>query len=149
MIAEVLLILLSFVFVSLGVAGVFLPVLPGVPLAWIGMLIFAATTDFSAITLKVLLIFFGLSVLTLITDIAAPLIGAKKYNSSPYGMYGAVIGLLFGMAVFGPLGIILGPFLGAIFGEMYFGKEPEEAMRSAKGVFIGFLAGSAIKLSLI
>jgi hypothetical protein len=149
MVGEILLIIFSFALVLSGLAGILLPFLPGVPLAWFGMLLFAYATNFAVLTWKILLLFLGFSLLTFVTDMLAPLIGAKKYNASSYGMYGAMIGLLSGIFLLGPIGILAGPVLGAIIGEMAFGKTPEEALESSKGVLIGFLAGSAIKISLI
>lgn len=149
MVEEILLIIFAFAMVLSGMAGIILPFLPGVPLAWFGLLVFAYATDFAVLTWKILLIFLGFSLLTFVTDMIAPLIGAKKYQASPYGMYGAMIGLLSGIFLMGPIGILAGPVLGAIFGEMAYGKTPEQALESSKGVLIGFLAGSAIKFSLI
>ena len=149
MVGEILLIIFAFALVLSGLAGILLPFLPGVPLAWFGMLVFAYATNFAVLTWKMLLIFLGFSLLTFVTDMVAPLIGARKYNASPYGMSGAAIGLLFGIFLMGPIGILAGPFLGAIFGEMLYGKNSDEAIKSSKGVVIGFLAGSAIKFSLI
>lgn len=149
MVGEILMIIFAFALVLSGMAGILLPFLPGVPLAWLGLLVFAYATNFAVLTWKILLIFLGLSALTFFTDMAAPLIGAKKYQASPYGMYGAMIGLLCGVFLMGPIGILAGPVLGAIFGEMAYGKTPDQALESSKGVLIGFLAGSAIKFSLI
>lgn len=149
MVGEILLIIFAFALVLSGLAGILLPFLPGVPLAWLGLLIFAYATSFAVLTWKILLIFLGLSLLTFVTDMIAPLIGAKKYNASSYGIYGAAIGLLSGIFLMGPIGILAGPVLGAIFGEMLYGKTSDEAIESSKGVLIGFLAGSAIKFSLI
>ena len=146
---EILLILTSFLLISIGTVGIFIPLLPGLPMAWLGLLLFAYITYFTVITWKILLIFLILVVATLLLDILAPVVGAKKYNASPYGLVGSVIGLIFGLAVLGPIGIVLGPFLGAVVGEMIFGKELEKAFYSAKGTLIGFLASSAIKLAVI
>lgn len=149
MIKEILLIILSFGIVVSGAVGVIVPFLPGMPIAWLGMLVFGYATGFAAITWKVLLIFLGLTVLTMIFDVLAPLVGAKKYHASRYGIIGSFLGLIFGIMLFGPLGIIVGPFVGAFLGELLKGRAEEEALQSAKGTVIGFLAGSAIKFSLI
>lgn len=146
---EILLIIFSFLLVLGGALGVILPLLPGVPMAWLGMLIFAYATNFVAITWKALLIFLGFVLLTIAMDIIAPMVGAKKYNASRYGIIGSFAGVILGVVLLGPIGIIIGPFLGTLLGELFNGRESEEALQSAKGTAIGFLAGSAVKLALI
>jgi uncharacterized protein YqgC (DUF456 family) len=149
MIGDILLIIFGFALVVSGAIGVIVPFLPGTPLAWAGMLLFAYATDFSELSLKTIFVFLGFTALAEALDVLAPLLGAKKYKASAYGMIGSFLGLLFGVMMMGPIGIVLGPFVGALAGEMLRGREPEEAMQSAKGTVIGFLAGSAIKLALI
>lgn len=149
MLTEILLISLSFIIVLSGAVGVILPLLPGVFLSWAGMVLFGYATGFAVISSRLLIVFFLLTLGTLILDALAPLLGAKKYQASSYGVIGSFLGIIFGVMIFGPIGIIIGPFAGVLFGELLFGREPEEAMRSAKGTVIGFLAGSAIKLSVI
>jgi len=149
MIGEILLITFSFLLVLAGILGVILPFLPGVPLAWLGMLIFAYVTEFAIITWGTLLFFLGFTVLTLLLDILAPMLGAKKYNASRYGLIGAGAGVILGIMVFGPIGIVIGPFLGALAGEMVSGKLFDDAVRAAIGALLGILAGSAIKLALV
>src|SRR3989344_627503 len=149
MASEIILIILSFVLVLAGLLVVILPFLPGVGIAWLGMLLFAYATGFSAITLKIVLIFLGLSVFTFLLDLAAPLLGAKKYKASKFGIFGSFLGFIFGVMLFGPVGILIGPFAGAFLGEYFSGRKPEEAAQSAKGTVIGFLIGSLIKISLI
>lgn len=145
----ILLIILSFVLVLVGFLGVFLPLLPSAPIAWLGLLLYAYVTEFSVITLTAILIFLGLTVLTIILDAVAPLLGAKKYRASKYGIGGAFLGFLLGVMFLGPIGIIIGPLAGAFFGEFLSGRKPKEAIQSAKGTVIGFLAGSLVKLVLI
>jgi len=149
MAGEILLIIFSFLLVLSGALGVIIPLLPGVPMAWVGMLIFGFATDFAFLPLETIVIFLGFTFLTVILDFAAPIIGAKRYKASKYGIVGASLGLMLGFLMLGPIGIIVGPFMGALLGEMLLGKELEEAAVSAKGVIIGFLAGGIIKLSLI
>ena len=146
---NIILPILSFLLIIVGLMGVILPFLPGVPLAWLGVFIYAYFTDFTAITLTTILIFLGLSAFTFVVDWVAPLIGAKKYNASRHGIIGASLGFLFGVLVLGPLGIIVGPLAGAFIGEMIAGKDTDKSLYSAWGVFIGFLAGSLLKIIII
>ena len=146
---EIFFALLAILIMFIGLAGVFVPLLPGVPLAWAGLLLYAFITDFSAISLTAILIFLFLTLLVAGIDILAPIIGAKKFDASKYGIMGAALGFMIGVITLGPIGIVAGPFLGAFLGEIFAGKEAGRAGRSAFGTFIGFLAGSFIKLILI
>ncbi|MDD5547811.1 MAG: DUF456 domain-containing protein [Candidatus Pacebacteria bacterium] len=146
---EILYIIFSFVLVAAAAVGVILPFLPGVPLAWAGMLLFAYTTGFTAISFKAVLIFLGLTVLITILDIVAPILGAKRYKASKYGLLGSFAGTIIGVFMLGPLGIIVGPLLGALMGEYFGGREMGDAWKSAKGAAIGMLIGNVIKLALI
>lgn len=146
---EVLMIFLVLLIMFVGFCGVFLPFLPGVPVAWLGLFAFAFYHKFTIISLPAVIIFLILSILTSAIDIAAPLLGAKKYDASKFGIAGAALGFLTGVITLGPIGIIAGPLLGAFLGEVWAGKESERAWRSAFGAFLGFLAGSLIKVVLI
>jgi len=142
--------LIAFAMVISGGLGVVLPFLPGVPVSWFGLLVFAYATGFSVVTWKALVLFLTFTLLTFLIDFLAPLIGAKQYQASRYGMIGAAAGFLLGFLILGPIGIFIGPFFGAMAGEViYGGKSGEEAMFSSRGLLLGFLAGGAIKLSLI
>ena len=132
-----------------GLLGVFLPFLPGVPLAWLGLFIYAYTTSFRTISVTALIIFLGLTLCTGVFDMIAPFLGAKKHHASRYGMWGAFAGMLFGILVAGPFGFILGPFAGAFVGETASGKPPALALRAAIGVFLGVLVSSIVRFAVI
>lgn len=149
LIGEWVLVFLAFVLVAAGAIGAVLPFLPGIPMAWLGMLLFGYATSFAVINWKILFIFLGFTALTMVLDVVAPVIGAKKFQASRYGIIGSVMGLFIGIFIFGPLGIVLGPFLGTLIGELLFGRSEEMALQSAWGALIGFLAGGAVKLALI
>ncbi len=149
MVGEIILVLFTFFLFGVGFLGMFLPFIPGVPLAWLGMFIYAYVKHFEPISLTTVLVFLGLTLLTLVIDVVAPLIGAKRYHASKYGVAGSSLGLILGLIALGPLGIIVGPFVGAMIGEIAAGRRTQEAWHSAVGTFIGFLAGSLIKLIVI
>jgi uncharacterized protein YqgC (DUF456 family) len=139
-----LLIILGAVLVIVGIIGSFLPLIPGPPIAYIGLLIqqFREPEPF---TLQFLLIWLGIVVISLVLDYVIPAWGTKKYGGSKYGVWGSTIGLLFGFFM-GPWGVIIGPFLGAFVGEMIAGKTSKQSLRAAWGSFVGFLLGSLLKV---
>lgn len=149
MFMEILIVLLALFLMGAGLLGVFLPFLPGVPLAWIGLFLYATLTSFSQISITAVFVFLGLTAFTIVIDIAAPLWGAKKYHATKYGFFGASLGLLFGFWIFGPFGILLGPLVGALLGEMWAGKNAEKSLNTAFGVLVGLLAGMAIKFAIV
>lgn len=146
---EILVVILAFVLIGGGLLGVFLPLLPGVPLAWLGLFIYALITGFETISIQTILIFLGLTVLTFLIDFIAPIIGAKHYEATKSGIAGAAIGFIFGIIVFGPVGVLLGPLAGAFLGEWFADKNSKRAIKAAIGIMIGFLVGSVIKAALI
>ena len=145
----VLLAILCSVLLIAGLAGIILPILPGVPLAWLGFFIYAIGTGFDRISITTTVVFSVLMVLTLVLDLVAPMLGASKYKASKLGILGSFIGLLAGIIVFGFWGIILGPFIGALLGELVARKQPKQAFKSAFGTLLGFLAGSLIKIIVV
>jgi hypothetical protein len=145
----VLLAILCSVLLIAGLAGVVVPVLPGVPLAWLGFFVYAIGTGFDRISVTTTVVFSILMVLTLVLDLVAPMLGASKYKASKLGILGSFIGLLPGIIVFNFWGIILGPFIGALLGELLAGKQSKQAFKSAFGTLLGFLAGSLIKIIVV
>ena len=147
--STVLFAILCSILMIVGLIGVFAPILPGVPLAWLGLFIYAIGTGFERISLTLVIVFFVLMVLIMIIDFIAPMLGAKKYKASKYGILGAFIGLIVGIIVFGFWGIILGPFIGAFSIELIAKRRPRGAFKAAVGTFIGFIAGMLLKVIFI
>lgn len=145
---EIFLIILTFVLMLVGLLGVILPFLPGVPIAWVGLFIYAYFTEFNEISLTLVLVFLGLALLSMLIDFILPLLGAKTFNASRYGFLGACLGLVFGISV-GPFGLIVFPLIGAFLGELVAGKDSDKAFRSALGTFLGNLGGALIKITII
>jgi uncharacterized protein YqgC (DUF456 family) len=137
------------VLIIVGLLGVILPFLPGIPVAWLGLFIYAIGTDWERISVTTVIVFAALTVFALLLDYIAPLLGAKKYKAGKWGIIGASIGLLLGIIIFQMWGIILGPLLGALIGELVAGKPADQAFKSAFGTLVGFLFGSLMKVVLI
>jgi len=132
-----------------GLLGVVLPILPGIPLSWLGLFIYAIGTGFDRISLTTVIVFLVLMLLTLALDFALPMLGAKKYKASRSGIFGAFLGFTIGIFILGIWGFILGPIIGALLGELLSRKKPQQALRASLGAFLGFVAGILSKIVVI
>ena len=141
---DTLLIVFGFICCLVGIAGSFLPVLPGPSISWVGLLLLYLAKTVPN-NYWVLGITFILMVVITILDYVIPALGAKKFGGTKYGVYGTNIGLLVGL-FFPPLGFVVGPFVGAFVGELLFNPSDKKgALKSATGSFVGFLASTFIK----
>lgn len=142
---DIVLIILAFLFLLVGLAGCILPILPGPPLAYTGLLLLHFTSNHQ-FTTNFLVLWAIIAIAVTIIDNVIPVLGTKKYGGSKKAIWGSMIGLLIGLFLFPPFGIIIGPFLGAVIGELLEGKETIDAIRSGFGAFMGFLGGTILKL---
>ncbi len=143
---DILLLVIGFILMLVGILGSFLPVLPGPPISWVGLLLLyltqAVSDDwwFLGVTAAVALIVFAM-------DYIIPAMGTKKFGGSRAGMIGTTLGLL--VAIFFPIlgifGIIIWPFVGALIGELTNKADQKTALKAAFGSFIGFLTGTFLK----
>ncbi len=128
-----------------GIAGCVLPVIPGPPLSYIGLLMLHFTTRYQFST--TFLVIWGIvTVVVYVIDYLIPVWGTKRFGGSKRGVWGSLIGLVIGLFFFPPFGIIIGPFLGAVIGELTAGKDHGSALKSGFGSFMGFLLGTLLKL---
>ncbi len=141
---DVLIYVLSFLLLVGGIAGCVLPILPGAPLGYAGLLLlhFTGRADFSTTQLMTWLI---IVVVLQVVDFITPLLGSKYTGGTSFGNRGCVAGTLIGM-FFLPWGIIVGPFIGAVAGEMLGGSDLSHAIRAGVGSLIGFLVGTLLKV---
>ncbi len=130
-----------------GLAGVVLPVLPGAVALWGGVWFIAWAGDFQLVGAPTLTVTGVLALLIIASDWAATALGAKAFGASRWAMAGAAIGLLVGL-LFGPVGIVLGPVIGAVALELWKDPDLEKALKAGMGTLVGFLAGSVVKVML-
>ena len=147
MTAEILLYVLSAVLILVGIAGTILPALPGVPLVFAGMLVAAWAGDFNLIGWPTLVVLGVLTVIAVVVDFVAGLLGAKRVGASGWALFGAAVGTVVGM-FFGLVGLILGPFVGAVAGELIAGSTLQRSTVVGIGAWIGFLFGTLAKIAL-
>jgi len=142
---DFILVILGSICIVVGILGCFLPIIPGPPVSFVGLLLLEWTekSPFDSDTIWMWgLIATGVTAL----DYVVPVYGTKKFGGTKRGVWGSTIGLIVGI-FFGPIGIILGPFIGAFLGEMSTGKATnKQALRAAFGAFVGFAVGVLLKL---
>jgi uncharacterized protein YqgC (DUF456 family) len=147
MILSALLWALSLILVLVGVLGLLLPGLPGAPLLFGGLLLAAWIEDFAYVgpwTLSVLAL---MALATYAIDIFAGALGTKGFGATRYAMVGAFAGAVVGI-FFGLPGILLGPFCGAVLGELLADRNLKEAGAAGLGATIGLALGVAAKMAL-
>ena len=143
---DIALLILGFVLMIVGILGSFLPILPGPPISWVGLLLLHLTSaipqnwTFLSITAAVALIVLAL-------DYVIPAIGTKKFGGSKAGMVGTTIGVIVSLVfpILGLFGIIIWPFVGALVGELINKADQKTALKAAFGSFMGFLTGTFLK----
>ena len=139
--------ILSGVLIIAGIAGTVVPMLPGVPLVFAGMLLAAWADHFQHVG-AVTLTFLGvLCALALLIDFVASMLGARRVGASSRALWGASLGTLTGL-FFGLPGLLLGPFVGAALGELSAGRELSHATRVGVGTWLGLLFGTLAKIAL-
>lgn len=138
---------LAVVLVLVGVAGVVLPALPGLPLVFAGMLLAAWAGDFQQIGWVTLLVLGLLTLLSVAVDFFATMVGAKRVGASRKALLGAMLGTFAGL-FFGPVGLFTGPFVGALLGELWHGRELGQAAKVGFGTWLGILLGVVLKVGL-
>jgi uncharacterized protein len=142
---DVLLLLIGFIFMLTGILGSFMPVVPGPTISWVGILLLYLT-KMVPINYWVLGITLVITIVITILDYVIPAKGAKKFGGSKYGIWGTNIGLIIGIFVPIPFGFLIGPFVGALVGELiYNSNDHNRALKVATGSFVGFLASSFMK----
>lgn len=141
---DILLIILGIICLFIGVIGCILPMLPGLPAAYIGILLlqFTDKVQFSATQLAVWLF---LVLVMQVLDYFTPMLGSKYSGGSRYGSRGCIIETVIGL-FFLPWGVVAGPFLGALIGELLGGNNGMQALRAALGALAGFIMGTLLKL---
>jgi uncharacterized protein YqgC (DUF456 family) len=130
-----------------GLVGAVLPVLPGIPMIFGGIWLVAAVDGYRHLGLWWLLIIGALGTLGVIVDFVAGTLGAKRVGASQRALWGAAVGTLLGM-FFGIPGLLFGPFLGAVAGELASGPTVLRSAQVGIGTWLGLLFGTLVKLVL-
>ncbi|HDR89924.1 MAG TPA: DUF456 domain-containing protein [Bacteroidetes bacterium] len=143
---DYVLLALAIALMIVGLLGCVLPVLPGPPLSYIGLLLvhFTRWVDFSS---RFLVIMAMIAVVVTVLDYIVPIWGTKRFGGTKAGMWGATIGMVVGIFFFPPIGLILGPLIGAIAGEAIRGADGRQSIVAGMGSLMGFFLGIGLKLA--
>ncbi|HBH83676.1 MAG: hypothetical protein A2X05_06230 [Bacteroidetes bacterium GWE2_41_25] len=143
--SDYILLITGIFLMAMGVIGCLVPVLPGPPFSFLGIILLHLTR-FGQFTELALITLGAIALTVTILDFFVPVWGTKKFGGSKYGTRGAAIGLIIGLFL-GPLGLITGPLIGAFVGELIFRDDINYALRAGFGSLLGFLTGVGLKLA--
>ena len=145
---DYILLAIGLICMVIGIIGSFIPVLPGTPLSWVGLVLISFT---SAVPTNYWLLSITGIIMIVVTflEYYIPAKGTKHFGGSKYGIWGTNIGIVFGLIVPIPFGVIIGPFIGAFVGELIYNfNNPKGALKAAFGTFLGFLASTFISVMI-
>ena len=143
--ADIAFIVLGAILLALAFIGCVVPVLPGPALAFAGLLCARGIAPHDTPSMRMLAVALAFVVVATALDYVVPALGARKFNCGKLGVFGCVVGTIIGL-FFMPIGLLVGPFLGAMIGELLAGKEVRQSLKGAVGAFLGYAAGILLKL---
>jgi len=144
---QVVLYLIAGALILIGLIGVVLPALPGLPLMFAGMLVAAWADHFQRVPIWVIVILGLMSLAALLIDFLATSLGAKRYGAGKLAIVGAMLGTLAGL-FFGIPGLLVGPFVGAMIGELMHGKQLAQASKVGMATWLGLIFGTGLKVAV-
>ena len=144
---DILLTILGTILILSGIIGCIIPALPGIPLSYAGIILLHLTSRVQFST-TFLIIWAIVVIIVQILDYYVPIWGTKKFGGGKYGAWGSTLGVIVGIFIIPPWGIIIFPFVGAVIGELIDGKKFNIALKAGFGAFMGFIAGTLMKLAV-
>ena len=139
---EIFIAVLGALLVIVGLLGTFIPMLPGTPISYAGLLLLLLIPG-CTLTWQFFLVWGIIVVVLQVLNYVIPIWGVNKFGGTKYGEWGSVIGVIVGLFA-GPLGIIIGPFLGAVIGELIGGMTFKMSLKAGFGSFIGTFVGMVL-----
>jgi uncharacterized protein YqgC (DUF456 family) len=139
--------ILAILLMAVGALGIVLPALPGVPLLFAGMVVAAAIDDFQKIGWVTLALLGFFTLASIVIELVASALGAKRIGASPRAVWGALLGTIVGI-FFGLAGLLLGPFVGAVVGELSVHGRVDQAGRVGVATWLGLLFGTLAKIAI-
>lgn len=139
---DIFIAILGAICIVVGLIGTIIPMLPGTPISYIGLLLLllipGCTLGWNFFLIWGIIVF-----LVQVANYFVPIWGVNKFGGTKYGQWGSVVGVIAGLFL-SPIGIILGPFVGAVVGEMLGGKEFSDSLKAGFGSFVGTFVGMVL-----
>ena len=143
---DFLLVIVAFILLGAGLLGAVIPVLPGPPLSYAGLLLMQ-WSGYGRFSVVFLVVWAGITLIVTVVDYFLPPLITKQFGGSRAASIGSILGLLAGIILIAPWGMIIGPFLGAYVGELiHNGANGIKAFKVAFGAFFAFIIGSGARL---
>ncbi len=144
---DILALIVAMLFFLVGLVGTLVPIMPGPPTIWLGMLVYGFIAGFDDFSVFFFVAQAILALAVMGVDYLFSGMGSRYFGGSKAGFWGAAIGLLIGLFFF-PFGLLLGPFLGAVIAELIYRRQTAQAIMSGFGASIGFFGALPFKLIL-
>ena len=141
----ILMVTVVFLFV-LGLLGIVLPAIPGLPLLWLGILVYGWATGFQEVTVGTVVLTGIITLVGVALDFLAGVLGAKTFGASWYGVLGALLGGVIGFVVASVPGLFIGSFIGAWLGEYLKYQRTSSAIMAGFGTIMGIVFGMVLKI---
>lgn len=146
---EILLLSITIIIFLIGISGIVLPAIPGLPVVWAGILFYGIMTDFAEVTPMILVITGVLTLFGVGLEFLANVLGAKTFGASWFGLVGAFIGGVLGIMFFFIPGLFIGSFIGAFLGEYLRYKKTHSAIKAGVGTVLGIIFGTITKIIIL
>ncbi|MGI6435843.1 MAG: DUF456 domain-containing protein [Syntrophomonadaceae bacterium] len=146
--SETLVLVLAVLLVLVGLLGVMVPLIPGIPMILAVIVFYGWYEGFQLITVPYIAMMGGITLLSILVDYLSTTLGAKYSGSSRAGVWGAFIGTFVGIFLFPPLGLLIGPWVGAMLGEYLTVNDVNKAVKAGFGTVVGLFSGLFFNLLL-
>ncbi|WP_026477728.1 DUF456 domain-containing protein [Alkaliphilus transvaalensis] len=141
--------LISGIIIVLGIVGIFTAFLPGTLLVLAGIIFYGWSTDFTVISIKMIIFFGFLTLAGILFDYLASFISAKRYNISTKGIWGMLLGGVAGFFILSVIGMIIGQFIGILVGEILAGKNFKNSIKSGTASLVGYLLSTVVNIIIV
>jgi hypothetical protein len=144
----IVLVILGFLLLVAGIVSCVLPILPGPVISYAALILLSMSRGWKTFSIPVLVVLGALAVIVTVLDNVLPVVTARKWGAGKAGIWGSIIGMIAGMFLLPPFGALVGTLVGAVLGELLFGKAKDRALQAGWGVFVGTMLSLAVKLAV-